>query len=319
VQALTLAKISRIISSKNEKPIQNVLEDPEALLSFLVQESTRCSNFDKETVVQILFSIADRYLEESDYVEKKPIQAILRAGARISQTFADSNLSRIKTVHALEGITKTKLTWLDVSAFAAGDSLIPGVHFTIGQKISCKVRCQVMNGYAVILLGNENLSGILETKQKFEIGTWLDAYFVRTEKNRAWLTLTPPNSSGSCCSASSHSESPVNVVPFTTDDGSWQKERATALDQKFEVGKRVVCSISRAVPGGYRVFIQQGTLAYLSTDANFKINDQRVAVIEKVNGVRLLLHLPDGEESSGASTRLTLHILLAELGRLQVR
>ena len=49
-----------------------------------------------------------------------------------------------------------------------------------------------MDGYAVTLLGHEDISGILKTKNKFENETWVEAYFVRAEKNRAWLTLTQP-------------------------------------------------------------------------------------------------------------------------------
>lgn len=194
VQALTLAKISRIINSKNTKRIHNVLEDPEELLKYLAQESLRCSKSEKETVVEILFSLAERYLEECDYVELKPLQAVLRTAAKIGITMDSCSLNQVSTIRTLERITNTALTWRDVTAFAAGDDLILGVHFEFGQKISCKIRCKIMSGYAVLLYGNENFAGILVTKEKFEPGTMLDAYFVRTEKNRAMLTLTPPTS-----------------------------------------------------------------------------------------------------------------------------
>ncbi len=192
VLAITLAKISRTINSQNKQPPKNVLEDPTDLLEYLVQESIICTDVDKEITLSILFSIAERYLEECDQLQEKPLQAILRACAQICQTYANPGLNVAAAVRTLEKISQTKLTWSDVVAFGKGESLQLGVHFEVGQKLPCKIRCQVMNGYATLLLGNEQVAGILKTEKKLEIGTWVDAYFISVEKNRAWLSLTPP-------------------------------------------------------------------------------------------------------------------------------
>jgi len=129
VVALTLAKISRTINSKDKQPRQNVLEDPEDLLKYLVQESLRCSDSDKATTIQILFSIAERCIDECEQVQTKSAQAVLRACARIGVTFPDQSFDRVEALCNLEKIAQTSLTWRDVAAFAAGDSLKLGGAF----------------------------------------------------------------------------------------------------------------------------------------------------------------------------------------------
>lgn len=193
VLSIILAKISRILQTQNNKQQpQNVLEDPEDLLKYLVQELFRCSDSDKEVTIQILFSIADRYLNECEKPQEKTFQAILRACAKICQTYTGTNLRAVTVMNTLEKLTNTQLNWNDVAAFGKGESLMLGVHFEEGQKLSCNIRCQVMNGYAVVPLSYEHVSGILKTDKKLDIGSWVDAYFVSVAKDRAFLTLTPP-------------------------------------------------------------------------------------------------------------------------------
>ncbi len=285
------------------------------MLNFVVHESTNLSDEDREVTVQILLSIAERYLEECDYFQEKPIQAILRAAAKISVTFDLHSLNRICTLQALEKVSETTLTWADVAAFAAGDSIKLGLHIKVGQKVSCKIKCQVMNGYAVILYGNEDFPGILETKTKFETGAHVDAYFVRREKNRAFLTLQQPGSE-----SSQQFNTAYESQWTTTEDSRTGAEslNATGNFKQYRDGMQLVCAILKPVPGGYRVHISENKpLAYLATSASLQINEQILVTITGVKNERFLLqecHKPKAPE-----LRLLLHIMLAELGGLDQR
>jgi hypothetical protein len=201
VLAITLAKISRMINSQYKQERKNVLDDPLDLLEYLVQESITCSDLDKEITVHILFSIAEQYLDECEQAlekpQEKPFQAILRASAAICQMYKSHGLNVATAVRAFEKITHTQLTWDDVAAFGKGESPKLGVNFKVGQKLSCKIRSQVMNGYATVIMSKETVAGILKSDKKLVIGTWVDAYFISVEKNRAWLSLTPPTQKSS--------------------------------------------------------------------------------------------------------------------------
>lgn len=192
VVAITLAKISRTIDSQNKEHPENVLQDPEDLLKYLVEESISCSDLDKEVTVRILFSIAQRYLDECEQVREEPLQALLRAGAKICHSYECSALDRATVVHTLRTITQTELNWNDVAAFGKGDSIRLGVHYEPGQKLSCKIEYEMTDGYAVTMLGNKGVTGLIKTDQYLQIGSSVDAYFSSVEKNRALLSLIPP-------------------------------------------------------------------------------------------------------------------------------